>query len=222
MENSKKHLFYLHGFASSPLSDKAQYLKKQLAERGLHLLIPDLNVPDFGHLTMTAILDTLAQAIQALPEGDIYLIGSSMGGRAALHFYDLHKETFAQRVKKIMLLAPATAPFREEHFALLSASVYKNWKVQGNLLFYHYQNQEPVPLHYGFVEDMLKYDTPNVQVDIPMMIIQGSRDEVIPVTESESFAATRPNVELRVVDSDHRLNDQSETIFRTVVEFFEL
>ena len=41
------HIIYLHGFASSPMSTKAQFLAGRLAARGLTLQCPDLNQPDF-------------------------------------------------------------------------------------------------------------------------------------------------------------------------------
>ncbi len=44
---------YLHGFASSPSSTKAQYLRARFASLQINLNIPDLNQGDFSHLTLT-------------------------------------------------------------------------------------------------------------------------------------------------------------------------
>ncbi|MEM1426436.1 MAG: YqiA/YcfP family alpha/beta fold hydrolase, partial [Cyanobacteria bacterium P01_H01_bin.130] len=51
--------FYLHGFASSPKSRKAQHLSDRLTEHGLTLEIPDFNQPDFSTLTLTRQLDQM-------------------------------------------------------------------------------------------------------------------------------------------------------------------
>ena len=42
---------YLHGFASSPQSQKAQAFKQQFDQLGLPLQIPDLNQGDFSRLS---------------------------------------------------------------------------------------------------------------------------------------------------------------------------
>ena len=44
---------YLHGFASSPQSSKAIYLRDRFAEINLNLEVLDLNQGDFTHLTLT-------------------------------------------------------------------------------------------------------------------------------------------------------------------------
>ena len=42
---------YLHGFASSAQSSKAQFFAGKFAELGIPLVTPDLNAPDFGTLS---------------------------------------------------------------------------------------------------------------------------------------------------------------------------
>ena len=44
---------YLHGFASGPLSGKAQFFRRRLAERGVNVEIPTLDQGDFENLTIT-------------------------------------------------------------------------------------------------------------------------------------------------------------------------
>jgi len=52
---------YLHGFASSPKSSKAQYLRDRFAEINLNLNVLDLNQEDFSNLTLTRQIEqTLA------------------------------------------------------------------------------------------------------------------------------------------------------------------
>jgi len=56
-------IFYLHGFASSPKSTKAEYFAERFARHGVPLRCPDFNQPDFSTLTMTRMLTQLEAAI---------------------------------------------------------------------------------------------------------------------------------------------------------------
>jgi uncharacterized protein len=81
-------VIYLHGFASSPASKKATLFRTPMEAHGVRYLVPDLNVPDFEHLTLTAMLERVAETIRDIPDdGPLYLVGSSMGALVALHFY---------------------------------------------------------------------------------------------------------------------------------------
>ena len=55
-------VLYLHGFASSPESTKAQYFGERLAAHGVPLSTPDFNQPDFTTLTMSRMLDRVLPA----------------------------------------------------------------------------------------------------------------------------------------------------------------
>ena len=46
------HVVYLHGFASSPASSKAMFLKNRLLAHGVTFNCPDLNQPDFFYHIM--------------------------------------------------------------------------------------------------------------------------------------------------------------------------
>ena len=74
---------YLHGFASSARSTKATFFAEKLASKGIEMLVPDLNQPDFSTLTVTRMLKQAGDAIDAA--GDpVALIGSSLGGFVAV------------------------------------------------------------------------------------------------------------------------------------------
>ncbi len=51
------HVLYLHGFASSPASSKAQRFEQELAVHGVGFSCPDFNQPAFETLTVTRMLD---------------------------------------------------------------------------------------------------------------------------------------------------------------------
>ena len=74
-------IIYLHGFASSPHSRKAQYFHDQFAANGITMLTPALDGGDFEGLTISgqlAILESTIQDLGAAPP--VTLMGSSMGG----------------------------------------------------------------------------------------------------------------------------------------------
>lgn len=79
---SDHHYIYLHGFASSPQSTKAQYLTDRFHRVGIELQVPDLNDGDFSHLTISRQVE---QVIALFPKTTIpvTLIGSSLGGLTA-------------------------------------------------------------------------------------------------------------------------------------------
>lgn len=215
------HFFYLHGFASSPLSNKARDFGARFAARGLKLHIPDLNVPDFEHLALTAMLDKVAQEIRTLPTGDVYLMGSSMGGTVALNFADRFRHAEATRVRKLFLMAPAF-DFAANHWRELGAEGVDAWRERGWHEFFNFATGGLKPVHYGLYDDLQRYNIYASQLDLPILIFHGQRDESVEVEQSQRFAASRPNVDLRVVDSDHQLLDQTDVMWSALQTFFEL
>src|SRR3954451_15215017 len=77
-------IIYLHGFASSSHSGKATYLGERLRARGIDVVTPDLNLPDFSTLTTTRMLDQVKALIDAAAE-PVTLFGSSLGGYVAVN-----------------------------------------------------------------------------------------------------------------------------------------
>src|SRR5664279_2468614 len=72
---SMTRVLYLHGFASSPKSRKAQLFRKRFAEAGVDLEISDLEQGAFRNLTIGGQLRVIEQALDGEPA---HLIGSSM------------------------------------------------------------------------------------------------------------------------------------------------
>lgn len=203
-------LAYLHGFASSPLSHKGVTLRERLSARGVRLELPDLNRPDFAHLTFS---DALA-AVDAWAgdSGEVGLIGSSMGGWVAARWAALHPE----RTPRLVLLCPGfDLPSRWP--ALFGADVFDAWARRG---WHEFEGPGGVPLrlHWGFIEDAGRHE-PIPEVPCPTVIVHGTRDEVVPVQGSRAYAAARPHVRLVEVDDDHGLVASIDVIEREVTSF---
>src|SRR4051794_20953476 len=97
------HVFYLHGFASSPQSTKVGYFSARLREHGVDVRCPDFNQPDFSTLTITRMLDQLGGGLAALDASGAPWSGWSLGGTLAI----IAAERFAAQVERLVLLAPA-------------------------------------------------------------------------------------------------------------------
>ncbi|MEJ5369832.1 MAG: YqiA/YcfP family alpha/beta fold hydrolase [Bryobacteraceae bacterium] len=200
---------YLHGFASSPQSSKALELARRFRAQGWPFEIPDLNGPDFRHLTLTAQLECIGRAAAGEP---VHLIGSSLGGYLAALYAARHPE-----VQKLILLAPAFG-FARLYEESLGADLVERWRNEGVLRVMHYGLGTEVELGWQFLEDARRYEE-EPAITQPCLIFHGTRDDVVPVSVSRQFARTRTCCQLFEVDSDHELRDQVDAIWEAGREF---
>ncbi|HEY1011692.1 MAG TPA: alpha/beta hydrolase [Herpetosiphonaceae bacterium] len=216
-----RSLIYCHGFASGPETSKGRWLAGRLAALGLELRLPDLNQPSFARLTMSAMIGRALAEVRACPPGPVGLIGSSMGGAVALHLAACYGRREARAVDRLLLLAPSL-DFIATRRAAMGDEGLERWRQMGQAVFYNYQRRRPQPVHYGLIEDLRQYDAWGTAIDLPIRIIHGLRDDSVPAAQSRRFAASRPNVALTLVDSEHELLDQLELIWAAAVEWFAL
>jgi uncharacterized protein len=217
------HVFYLHGFASSPRAGKALYLAERLAALGLTLHAPDFNEPAFETLTTTRMIGQVEVAMAALPPGPIVLIGSSLGAFVAWHVAARAEQPEAsrRRVDRLVLLAPALA-FDASSFSELGEEGLRRWREHDVLEIFHFAYGEPRTVGYALYTDARRYDSRTATVSIPTLMFQGRRDELVDARMVEAFAAGRPNVTLRLFDDDHRLQASLGPIWRETSTFLGL
>jgi pimeloyl-ACP methyl ester carboxylesterase len=217
------HVFYLHGFASSPHGGKAHLLAERFALHGVALHAPDLNEPAFETLTVSRMIGQVEAAMAVLPPGPVALIGSSLGGLVAWHVAArAEADAGRRRVDRLVLLAPALT-FNEASFDdLLGAGGMQRWRDTGRLDLMHYGYGEPRTLRYAIVPDAARYDAEAAGVTVPVLIFQGRRDDLVDAAMVEAFAAARSNVRLRLFDDDHRLHDSLPAIWRETASFLGL
>lgn len=205
--------FYLHGFASGPSSSKAVYLAEQMQALGLTLECLDFNSGGFESLTISRQVE---QTLAAIGDQPATVIGSSLGGLTAAWVAER-----SRLVERLILLAPAF------QFAMiirqsLGAEALAVWAEIGSRPFFHYVEGQELSLDYGFWRDAESLSEQQLQRPVPTLIIHGRADGVVPLEVSSTYAATRPWVELRSVDSDHSLGDQKAEIWALMQAFCEL
>jgi pimeloyl-ACP methyl ester carboxylesterase len=204
-------VLYLHGFASSPASRKAQLFRKRFAEAGLDLAIPELEEGSFRNLTISGQLRVIDRWAAGKP---VHLIGSSMGGYLAALYAARHAE-----VQRLVLMAPAFG-FARRWVASLGPEKLEEWRTSGVLEVFHYAAGGPTPLGWSLMQDALGYeDEPAVKQ--PALIWHGLQDDVVPVEASRAFAAHNPSARLVEAASGHELANVAEQIAEEALAFLQ-
>lgn len=207
-------ILYLHGLASSPRSFKADFFVPRLEALGLGVVVPDLNEGDFHGLTTTRAVQLARKHLTEMA-GPAIVMGSSFGGRVALRVAALVPD----RIAGLVLMAPALS-FAAVWARIQTPAELTRWRETGALPMEHPAFAHPVTLGYAFFEDALDTDdAPTLPASVPVLVLHGRRDEVVPLWGSESFAASHPGARLVVLDSDHALNDCTEALWREVAPF---
>ena len=207
---------YLHGFASSPHSQKAQFLRDCFQQHQIQLQIPDLNQPSFLDLTLTRQIEQVKHILNQMADQAVTLIGSSFGGLTAAWVVEQ-----CPQVQRLILLAPAF-DFLSHWTPKLGVQQMRQWRQVGQIDVYHHGSQNYQPLRYDFIKDAMQYDEEDLQRSLPTLILHGRQDDVIPIQASRDYAATRSWVELIELDGDHGLVCDRTAIWAAVQSFCQL
>jgi pimeloyl-ACP methyl ester carboxylesterase len=202
------HVIYLHGFASSPASSKAQRFGRELAARGVSFDCPDLNEPEFSTITVTRMVEQTRALIDRAPAGPIALIGSSLGALVALY------AAGAPQVDRLVLLAPAVDRLRK-----LGGYSVDEWRERGSIPFFHYALNRQEEIAYTLFEDAERHDAFALTLTLPVLAFHGRQDASVDPAAVERWAAGRTNVDLRMLDDDHQLSSSIEVIWEESRKF---
>ncbi len=211
-----RRIIYLHGFASSPGSYKAQIFVKALRSRGLDPLLPDLNEGEggFAGMTVTRMVQQVDRLSQDVEPGGLILMGSSMGGYVASRF-----ASESDRPAALVLMCPAFG-FMHRWAEQLTPDERAAWEREGSREVMHFATNEMTPLGWGMMADALTH--PAVpRVTVPTLMFHGRGDEVVDPAGSEAYAAAHPNVELHMMDGDHGLGDAIDEIVAISMAWLE-
>lgn len=145
-------LLYIHGFNSSPLSAKAQQMRKYFADRGQgeRVIIPRL--PPAPQQAMAMLESAIAGA------GPVALIGSSLGGFYATWLAEHHG-------LKAVLVNPAVRPWQ-----LLD-------QVPEEMANYH--TGEPYRFDKRWLDDLRRYEVAEMQHPENLLVLMQTGDETL-------------------------------------------
>jgi pimeloyl-ACP methyl ester carboxylesterase len=204
---------YLHGFASSPLSSKAQFFRRKFAARGIPMEVPQLDEGRFEELTISGQLAVIERAVDEQPA---ILMGSSLGGYLAALYAARHPF----QIERLVLLAPAfqfPRRWRERY----SEQDWERWQREGSAPVFHYGDGRERRLKYRFVEDAAQYEDEPVFPQ-PALILHGVSDSVVPAGISTAYEARRPNVQLVLLESGHELTDVLDPMWAHTLNFLSV
>jgi pimeloyl-ACP methyl ester carboxylesterase len=186
---------YLHGFASGPHSAKAVAFAEHYAQRGIGLDRLDLQVPSLERLRLSAMMAEVQSAIGE-PRDRAAIIGSSLGGLTAARVAERDP-----RVTALVLLAPA--------FQLIARwrqlPGWDDWRRRGWREIHDYKTNRPARIDFEFATEAMTIDTGYPDVRVPTLIFHGTRDEIVSIEHSRTFAHEKPHVHLIELDDGHDL-----------------
>ncbi len=216
-------IVYLYGFASGPQSNKAQFFKEKFSSLDVHFDIFDYipNEESFINLKTSSLLKSLHSYLELnYANEEIILFGSSFGALLSVWYVTKHPE----RIKKLILMAPGlrfSASYISEKHGINSSI----WKKQGSINIFHYRYNREIPLNYTFYEDLVENPPPDfdkLEIPIPILILHGNSDNVVPIAWSKQFVNHNRQVLLHVLNGNHQLLDQKDTMWDLVKDFLNL
>jgi pimeloyl-ACP methyl ester carboxylesterase len=189
-------LVYLHGFASGPEGNKGRFCRDWAARHGVDFHAPDLNLPTFETLTVTAQVEAVLALLATLPESPV-LVGSSLGGFVATAV--AHR---GAALHAMVLLAPAV------HFARRrqQSAAWAEYRAQRRMVAFHFAANRMRMLGPALLEDLPHWlGDETWRIPVPARILHGRLDDLVPLAESEAYVQRNPEATLQVLDDDHGL-----------------
>jgi predicted esterase YcpF (UPF0227 family) len=214
-ELNKYCYIYLHGFASSPKSSKAEFFVNEFKKYDIEVLVPNLNQNDFYNLTLTRQINQIKDIIATLKK-PIVLFGASMGGVTSAILAETE-----DKISKNILFAPAfniTSLWDRDY----NHNKINEWRDKQSLTVFHYGEKKELQLHYNFYLDLLNYKNSKFSREITTLIYHGTLDNVVPLDVSEEYIKTNQNAKLVVLEDDHGLSAFLPDILPQIIDFIIL
>ncbi len=189
-------LVYLHGFASGPSGSKGSHCREWAERRRIPFHAPDLNLPCFEELTVSAQVDRTESLVRGLGEPPV-LVGSSLGGLVAAAA--VHRGC---SVRSLILLAPAFG-FSQRR---MNGPEWASYRACGEMEVFHHAYGRTQCLGPALMGDLPHWiDDGTWRLKPPTVVVHGRRDQSVPFSESEAFVMRNPGARLVLVDDDHGL-----------------
>jgi|TARA_B100001971_G_C18136460_1_gene507886 esterase/lipase len=209
-DSSKPKVLILHAFTGKKENKTINYLAKNLPSEGYTTIQFDFSGhgKSEGNMEDATVSKQLKdiQAIIKEVEGELIVVGNSFSVITALAFSRINK------VKGLILLCG-----RAKYLDYINGLVKEDGKYKIFEGFYIGEN---------FVEDYKKYDPLKLieSVDVPVLIVHGEKDEVVPLEEAKLFYNKTKMGELKVIENaDHRFIDVKfkEEVLESVISFLK-
>lgn len=206
---------FLPGFRSDMTGDKATALASFCAERGVGMLRFDYSGHgasggDFLDGTIGAWAADAVAAIDALTQGPLVLVGSSMGGWIAL------LAAIARPDRISALVGVAAAPDFTQRLMWDSMMPHERATLERDgVLYVPSQYGDPTPITRALIEDGAHHLvlTGPIPVDCPIRLLHGQHDLDVPWQLSLRIAEQVESKDVQVIlvkDGDHRLSRQAD------------
>lgn len=207
---------FLPGFRSDMKGDKALTLEAMCQARGHAFLRFDYtghgeSSGEFAEGTIGEWSRDAIAAIEALTEGPLLLVGSSMGGWIML------LAALEMRERIAGLVGIAAAPDFTEALMWTNMSDEQRTELIDNGVIYQPSDYdpEPTPITMRMIEDGRKHlllEGP-ITLDCPVRLIHGQRDYDVPWEWSERIADAISSEDVEVIfvkAGDHRLSEPND------------
>jgi len=217
-------LVFVHGFGSDRRGEKASVFERESVRRGWIFAGFDFR----GHgesdgtlleLRGSRLLEDLEAVCSAVAERGrcrLMLAGSSMGGWAAAWFAARNPE----RVAACALVAPA---FGFAEWRGITSAERRRWRETGRLKVHN--GLVDAEIGYGLTEEASRFHPVLLYrlFRTPAIVFHGVQDDVVPYTETLTFAERCAAADLELVilkSGDHRLSLFKEQLCRRSCDFF--
>ena len=212
-------LFWLGGYRSEMTGSKATALDMLGEQRGLEVTRFDYSGHgqsggDFLDGTISRWLEE-ALAVFALTSGPQVVIGSSMGGWLALLLARALRRQPGDRLKALILIAPAVDMTEELMLKGFSKKEMKALRATGRVDQPSEYSDQPYPITAGLIEDGKRHLLFGKGIDVgaPVTILQGGKDVDVPREHALRLVQhllTDPVTFTLVSDGDHRLSREQD------------
>lgn len=208
-------LFWLGGYRSDMVGTKAAALDTFGEQRGFAVTRFDYSGHgqsggDFLDGTISRWLEE-ALAVFALTAGPQIVVGSSMGGWVALLLNRALRERGDDRVKGLILIAPAVDMTEDLMRATFTKKELKSLEERGLVEQPSEYSDEPYPITRALIEDGAQHLMfgRGIVTGCPVTILQGGKDKDVPREHAMKLVQhllSDPVTFTLVPDGDHRLS----------------
>ena len=204
---------FIHGFGGSKTTRKWVRLARALEKEKIAVFRFDFEGcgDSRGELETSTIkkqVSDLNSAIKAVSRGAdvdakrIAFVAGSLGAVVSVLF----KNQFDFPLKTMVFLAPA---FCQKKLLLIwhSLEELKSWRKKGYLI----RKDKKIGLDYFEENEKKDYSSTLSQINLPILILHGKKDETVPLEFSEKLVRKYKNLKLiKLPSSDHKFEDYAD------------